>query len=52
MSNPLSEEKDSQKVDDSQVLSKPNSEAKEEEKKDGNFSTEMCQLIFYDFSLK
>ena len=52
---------DSKKVDDSKVLSEVNSElptevnapleeVKEDEKKLSKF--EMCQLIYYDFSLK
>ena len=52
---------DSKKVDDSKVLSEVNSElptevnapleeVKEDEKKSSK--SEMCQLIYYDFSLK
>ena len=52
---------DNKKVDDSQVLSEVNSELPtevnaplEEAKKDKNNlpKSEMCQLIYYDFSLK
>ena len=52
---------DSKKIDNSQVLSEVNSELPtevnaplEEAKKDKNNlpKSEMCQLIYYDFSLK
>ena len=43
---------DNQKTEQSQNVNELNSEKPKEENQNNSIKTEMCQLIYYDFSLK
>ena len=43
---------DNQKTEQSQNVNELNSEKPKEENQNNSFKTEMCQLIYYNFSLK
>ena len=43
---------DNQKTEQTQNLNEINSEKPKEENQQNSIKTEMCQLIYYDFSLK